>query len=376
MLASTALTATALATQLSSDLTATIPFVMHRTYRAITGQLVTCVTLTWSALAIPRSAGLLAQTQSRAARRKERSRVPFVVPSWAFPSPAPATGRPPVLDSVTLLHVPRSRAAFTAVQVRDLFAVVDWHPETHPAMPHVVAHGRKPAVIACGFCHLPNGAGRPENATLAGLPVAYILQQVADMKSGARRSAWRGPYLPSDLMRTIAGNVTDAELAQAARYFSRLRVRQRSRVIETTNIPRPSPSVGLYVPAPGHSMEALGHRLIEMPVDPSRHELRDSGVGYVTYVPPGSIARGRALATMGIRSGVKPCTSCHGPQLRGVGLVPPLAGRAPSYLLRQLLAFKTGTRSTPVSAPMRDVAATLGIDDMIAAAAYAGSRKP
>jgi hypothetical protein len=30
--------------------------------------------------------------------------------------------------------------------------------------------------------------------------------------------------------------------------------------------------------------------------------------------------------------------------LQGVGLIPPLAGRLPTYILRQLLAFKTGAR--------------------------------
>ena len=277
---------------------------------------------------------------------------------------------------MALRRVPRSRAAFTAVQVRDLFAVVDWHPDSHPAMPDVVSHGRKPAVFACGFCHLPDGAGRPENATLAGLPAAYIVQQLADMKSHARRSAWPAPYGPSDAMATIASSASEAEIAQAARYFSSLRARQRSRVVERRDIARPTPSLGLYFPATGRGMEPLGHRLIEMPVDASRHELRDAWVRYVAYVPPGSIARGRSLATTGTRSGVKPCASCHGPQLRGVGLVPPLAGRSPSYILRQLLAFKTGSRSTAASAPMHDVVAGLGIDDMIAAAAYAGSRRP
>jgi cytochrome c553 len=56
--------------------------------------------------------------------------------------------------------------------------------------------------------------------------------------------------------------------------------------------------------------------------------------------------------------------------------VPPLAGRSPSYLLRQLIAFRTGARATPASAPMQAVAASLNLDDMIAAAAYAGSRAP
>ncbi|MDB4875370.1 MAG: cytochrome c class [Gemmatimonadetes bacterium] len=320
--------------------------------------------------ALSRSA-LCAQATPAAARTP---RAGLDVPSWAFPLPAPAPAA--ALDSVTLLHVPRSSQAFTAVQVRNQFAIPDWHPDTHPAMPPIVAHGRKPTVIACGFCHLPNGVGRPENATLAGLPAAYIVQQVADIKSRARQSAWEGPFRPMELMRAIADSSTDADIAAAARYFSRIRPHQRARVVEARDIPRPIPALGLYFPAESGSVEPLGQRLIEMPVEPERHEMRDAEVEYVAYVPPGSIARGRALAITVTRTAPKPCASCHGPQLRGVGLVPPIAGRSPSYILRQLLAFKTGRRAAPASAPMRDVAATLSLDDMIAAAAYAGSRKP
>ncbi len=322
-------------------------------------------------IAIPRSSGLLAQTQAGVGRAPSE---PFEVPSWMFPFLA----RPPgaVFDSVTRLHLPRSRRAFTAAQVRDRFKVPDWYPAAHPTMPNVVSNGRKPAVIACGYCHLPDGAGRPENAMLAGLPAAYIVQQMADIKTRARHAAWQGPFPPSDLMRTIADSATNAEVAAAARYFSRLPPRQRARVVETTSIPRSRPALGLYVLAPEGGREPLGQRLIEMPVDESRHDLRDPGVEYIAYVPPGSIARGRVLATTETPGGIKSCTNCHGPQLRGLGVVPPIAGRSPSYILRQLVAFRTGSRSAPASAPMRDVAATLKIDDMIAAAAYVGSRKP
>lgn len=143
--------------------------------------------------------------------------APFEVPSWAFPSPAPTP--PAAIDSVLQLHVPRSLATYTAAQVRDRLAVPDWHPEGHPRMPSVVAIGRKPGLYACAFCHLADGAGRPENAMLAGLPAAYIVQQVADIKSSARRSACLGPYLPSDAMRTVADSATPAEVAAAARYL-------------------------------------------------------------------------------------------------------------------------------------------------------------
>jgi len=71
-----------------------------------------------------------------------------------------------------------------------------------------------------------------------------------------------------------------------------------------------------------------------------------------------------------------PCASCHGADLRGVGLVPPIAGRSPTYLLRQLVAFRTGARNTPEGAPMKPVADQLVLKDMIAVAAYAGSVQP
>ncbi|MCY4511477.1 MAG: hypothetical protein OXG35_31610 [Acidobacteria bacterium] len=40
----------------------------------------------------------------------------------------------------------------------------DWHPDGHPPMPEVVARGGGEGVVACGYCHLPNGQGKPENA--------------------------------------------------------------------------------------------------------------------------------------------------------------------------------------------------------------------
>jgi cytochrome c553 len=45
-------------------------------------------------------------------------------------------------------------------------------------------------------------------------------------------------------------------------------------------------------------------------------------------------------------------------------------------VLRQLLAFRTGTRASPNGQPMAAVAAQLGIEDMIATAAYIASLPP
>ncbi len=71
-----------------------------------------------------------------------------------------------------------------------------------------------------------------------------------------------------------------------------------------------------------------------------------------------------------------PCGGCHGPELRGLGLIPPLAGRSPTYLVRQLLAFRTGARATPAGVPMQAVVGKLRLADMIAIAAYVGTLEP
>ena len=178
-------------------------------------------------------------------------------------------------------------------------------------------------------------------------------------------------------MRGIADSATATEVKDAARYFSRVAPRRRARVIEAERIPRIRPGTGLYFLATDGGDEPLGERLIEVATDAERHELHDARVEYMTYVPPGSIARGQELAKRGV-PGAKnsACTSCHGSKLRGAGPAPPIAGRSPSYLLRQLIGFAAGSRSTKEAAPMRQVAGALTVKDMIAAAAYAGSLSP
>ena len=301
----------------------------------------------------------------------------FAVPAWPYPgNPVPPGAAASQPDTTTTLRLPGSDQSFTLAQVRDLFAAPDWYPDRHPPMPDIVAHGRKPAVYACGFCHLPDGQGRPENAALAGLPAPYIEAQVADFRSGARRSAWHGTYLPTDLMRASAESVTDAEVAYGAEYFSGLRLTRRVEVVESTLVPKVVESAWVYVMARGEGTEMLGQRIIEVALDHERHELRDPASGYRAYVPQGSIARGRTIAQIGQGGPALACIACHGKDLRGVQAVPPLAGRSPTYIVRQLLAFRTGARSAAAGAPMVPVVALMNVDDMIAAAAYAASLEP
>jgi cytochrome c553 len=282
---------------------------------------VTCASI--AAAAFPSSA--LAQT----ATVVPLAGAPFEIPSWAYPMPATRSDAPP--DSTTPRHLAGSRIALTDRQIANGFGVPDWYPDAHPAMPSIVAKGRAVAQVrACAYCHLATGGGRPENATLAGLAPAYIIAQVTDMQSRARQNTshtTRAGLTPGAAMVAIADSVQPAELAQAAEYFAGLSVVRRARVVEAATVPRTREGVGLYLPAPEGGVEPIGHRLIEMPEDAVRHEMHDPNVVYVAYVPPGSIARGRALATTATLPGPASCGSCHGPQLRGLWAVPPIAGR-------------------------------------------------
>jgi cytochrome c553 len=101
-------------------------------------------------------------------------------PSTASATPAPAPAAPAPAPDATPRQIPGSTGSFTLAQIRDGFGPADWFPGDHPAMPEIVAQGRRPDVRACSLCHYPNGKGRPENAGVAGLPVSYFVQTMAD----------------------------------------------------------------------------------------------------------------------------------------------------------------------------------------------------
>jgi cytochrome c553 len=296
-----------------------------------------------------------------------------MLPEWAYPvnppalQPGPDDGRP--------RNVPGSSAAFTLTQIRDLFKAPDWHPEGHPSVPDIVAAGRKPDVFACGYCHLPNGLGRPENSSLAGLPAQYIERQVEDFRSGARRSSERRS-LPINFMTAVAKAATQAEVSAAAEYFASLKLTQWIRVVEAAMVPKTRVAGWMLVASEPVELEPIGQRIVEMPEDLERTELRDASSGFVAYVPPGSIERGEALVTRGGESKTIACSICHGAELRGLGQVPALAGRSPSYIVRQLWDMQHGTRIGPWGELMKAVVARLTIDDMVAIAAYTASRAP
>jgi cytochrome c553 len=292
-------------------------------------------------------------------------------PTWAYPINPPATNAPPTAEHA-LRHVPDSRAVYTTAQVGDLFVAPDWHPEEHPPAPAVVTQGRPPDVYPCGHCHRMTGSGGPENARLAGLPAAYILQQLADYRHGLRTTAVANRVQQTYMIR-IAKALTPQEMTAAAQYFSALTPKHTIRVVEAAEVPRTHVEGWRLAVDAGTGREAIGHRIVEFPDVPEDFESRDTRATFTAYVPPGSLARGRLLVNSGGSAVSVACSVCHGPQLRGLGVAPPIAGRSPSYLMRQLYEIQSGIRAGPNVAPMKVAIAGLTPDDLIATAAWAAS---
>jgi cytochrome c553 len=294
-------------------------------------------------------------------------------PGWAYPVNPPGARATP--DDGSVQHVPDSSAGFTRTQLTAIGdKVADWHPDEHPPMPSIVAKTRAP-VSACGYCHLPNGAGRPENASLAGLTPTYIKQQMAAFRSGDRKGD-EPKRAPENNMIALAKAATDAEIEAAATYFAALKPRSFTRLVETDVVPKTIVAGWTLTLAPGGGTEPTAGRLIEMPEDFERFEQRDSRTPYVAYVPVGSIKRGEDLVKTGGGGKTLQCAVCHGPELKGLADVPRLVGRSPGYVVRQLYDLQQGARKGGTAELMKPTVANLNVEDMVAIAAYLASREP
>ncbi len=294
-------------------------------------------------------------------------------PTWAYPV-NPPDFKPHVDDGV-LRRVPNSAATYPLAQLRNLFVAPDWHPQDHPPMPEIVATGRKPGVFACGFCHRADGSGGPENSSLAGLPAAYIVQQMADYKSGARSTAVP-KRAPQALMISLSKTITDEEVREAAAYFSALKPRANIKVVETDTVPKTYVAGWFLARIKGGETEPIGLRIIEVPEDLDQFEHRDSRAQFVAYVPRGSLAKGEALVRTGRSGKTMQCSICHGQDLKGIGGVPSIAGRSPSYVVRQLYEIQSGVRAGVAAQLMKETVAKLTVEDMAAIAAYLASQAP
>jgi cytochrome c553 len=303
--------------------------------------------------------------------------APGGAPNGAAPSGPPAAGRGPgrAPDDGSLKHVPGSDVGLTQTQLRSngMFGFPDWFPNSHAAMPDIVSKGNSASgVQACSYCHLPNGLGRPENESIAGLPAGYIIQQLADFGDGDRRGT--DPRMGYTFMTKIGKAISPEDAKTAADYWASQKLTKWIRVVETDTVPVTRPQGGMLIAADG--TEPIGERVIEVSEDLERTELRDPTSGFIAYVPKGSVAKGKELVMTGGNGKTIRCTICHGADLKGLGNVPSIAGRSPDQMARQLIDIQSGARNGPWSQLMKEPVRQISSDDIVNIVSYLASLQP
>jgi len=285
-------------------------------------------------------------------------------PEWAFPV---TNGALPAEPAGTRT-VPDSKRTFPSTQIDDLLNPPDWFPEEHAPAPQIVKFGHGDA-LACGACHLMSGSGHPESADLTGHSAAYIMMQLEDFRTGARKDSAR--------MNGIVQGLSDDEMRKAAEWFATLKPRVWTKVVETAMVPKTFVGGGrMRFLSPEGGMEPIGNRIITVPQDQSRVTKRDPHSGFIAYVPAGSLAKGKALVENGGSGKTIACAICHGDTLQGLGNVPRIAGLHPIYITRQLYLVKDGFRNGPGAQLMKKPVEKLTDDDILSISAYIASLPP
>jgi cytochrome c553 len=315
------------------------------------------------ALVTAAAAGLNSQQQPSAPSTSLPS-PPAREPAWAFPVQAGSLPpEPPGQKSI-----PNSTRSYTPQQIDDLLNPPDWFPEEHRPAPPIVQKGHG-AALACGSCHLMSGLGHPESADLTGFTADYFVQQMADFRTGARRDYAR--------MNGISKDVSEEEARQAAEWFAALPRRKFVRVVEAAMVLKTFVGQGrMRFVDPQGGMEPIGSRIITLPEDQEKARLRDPRSGFVSYVPPGSVAKGQTLVDTGGAGTTIACAICHGDGMKGLANVPRIAGLHPIYIARQLYLFKDGSRNGPDAPLMKKPVAQLTDEDILNISAYLGSLSP
>ena len=239
-------------------------------------------------------------------------------PDWAYPVTPPLESK----DNVIMKSVPGSTKQYTQAQIDDIFNPPDWYPSEHPPMPQIVTTGGTRPRTACALCHLPSGDGHPESANIAGLPANYIVRQFLAFKNGDRKGGRAIAMIANSKL------LSDEEMKSAADYFASLKPRPGyTKVVETDMVAKSYVGAGgMRFATPDGEKEPIGNRIIVLPQNPHLAELRDPHSGFIDYVPTGSIVKGAALMAGGEGKTIT-CTICHGPNLKGLGEVPSIAGR-------------------------------------------------
>ncbi len=176
--------------------------------------------------------------------------------------------------------------------------------------------GKTLAEQVCSNCHGVTGnAISPNFPNLASQQEEYLVTQLQEFHRHSRRDPAGYEY-----MWGISRPLTDKQIGELAAYFS-------------AQAPRPQPVEGSAA----------------------------------------QIAAGQAIFEHGIADkSIPPCGSCHGPEGRGNGKFPRLAGQHADYLVKQLTVFQR-TDERPEGSIMKTVAHELTAENIVNVAAYAQS---
>jgi len=303
--------------------------------------------------------------------------IPAGLPDWAYTPPPPAGSPPPPsalpADDTARVSIPGTTKTFSRGELRAAKETMDWYPEDrHGTLPDVARFGKQ-GVRQCTLCHLPDGSGRPENAPISSYHPTYFLQQMQDFRDGLRKSADPRKANTNNMIGFAKATTREEDLA-IAQYFAQQPYPRRIKVVESKTAPKVRLQGGMHMAVPanegGGMVPIPADDIVEIPDDNLRAEARDTRMSWTAYVPPGTLNRGKQVATK------YQCATCHGANFQGIGPVPALAGRSPSYTMRQLFDMKTGARRGPWAELMKSVVTSMSVQDMAAVAAFAASTLP
>ncbi len=181
----------------------------------------------------------------------------------------------------------------------------------------IILKGNGKGALACMTCHQQNGAGNPASGfpALAGMNAAYFSKQIYDFQNLQRINP---------VMQPIAKGLDENEIMNLSAYFASMPTNE-------------NPSV-----------------------QSSQSDFQ----------------LGKTIAKNGLwAKGIPSCFSCHGPSGRGVGEnFPGITTQGKTYLVRQLQAWKKGTRKNDPNHLMATVAKKLTAKEMNSVAEYLSSK--
>jgi len=180
--------------------------------------------------------------------------------------------------------------------------------------PHDQIEAGKKKAQYCAGCHGVDGNSElPDYPILAGQTTRYTYLELKDYKSGRRKD---------EMMNPVAAQLHKQDMTDLAAYYAAQRPK-RPRI-------------------------QVGEESVPFEPDPAR------------------VAAGKQ------KSAEVLCTMCHLGEFSGQNEIPRVAGQHPDYVIKQLKAFKTGTRTNDAGT-MSSVAKTLSDEDIVNLAHYLAS---